>query len=47
MEEELLKIFRKYKIIATGSDQVIIAEIIEVFNKELEDHERINDPMLE
>lgn len=31
MEEELLKIFRKYKIIATGSDDVIIAEIIEVF----------------
>ena len=31
MEKELLKIFRKYKIIATGSDQVIIAEIIEAF----------------
>lgn len=35
MEEELLKIFRKYKIIATASDEVIIAEIIEVFNKPL------------
>jgi hypothetical protein len=39
MEEELLKIFRKYKIIATGSDQVIIAEIIEVFNNHTEPYE--------
>lgn len=31
MEEELLKIFRKYKIIATDSDKTIIAEIIEAF----------------
>lgn len=37
MEEKLKQIFRKYKIIATANDAIIIQEIITTFEEEIKE----------
>jgi len=37
MEEKLKQIFRKYKIIATANDAIIIQEIITTFKEEIKE----------